>query len=467
MWKSKLMEIFRALTGTEKRALNKWLRSPFVTQQAGVLGLWEYLIEHRNGTKQDFLKEEIFAQIYPQQTYRDVLFRQTMSDLLHCIEEYLVYKKFCANRAVRDNYLVCIYRDKRLLKFYQQSVQKAQKYLDSMPLGPEFFDQSYDLEYEKFVFLQTQKRTKANNLQDLGDALDVSIILRKLKQSCMYLAHQRVYKVEYDYSFLPHLLKYLEDSHHLENPAIATYYYCYRALSEEKDEFFQKFKAHLFAQESRFSQNESRDLLQLSINYCIQQLNRGVKSYVAEALHLYRLGLRQKLLYSNGQMSRFTYNNIVGLALKLDEYGWAESFIVDYRDYLDATYRQANYNYNLAKLFYLQQRYQDAFHHLSEVDESDVLLNFSAKVILLKMYYELEEYDNLEALLASFRALITRKNVLSYHQTNFSNFIQFTRRLLYLRPDEADKRNSLHQAILDAEVLAEREWLLEQLTKLE
>ncbi len=467
MWKSKLMEIFRALTGPEKRALNKWLRSPFVTQQAGVLGLWEYLIEHKNGTNQDFRKEKIFAKVYPKQTYRDVLLRQTMSDLLHCIEDYLVYKKFRSNQAIQDNYLVGIYRDKRLLKLYQQSVQKAQKYLDSLPLDPEFFDQNYDLEYEKFVFLQAQKRTKANNLQDLGDALDLSIILRKLQQSCMYLAHQRVYKVEYDYSFLPHLLKYLEDSPLLENPAIATYYYCYRALSEENDDFFQKFKTHLFAHESRFSQNESRNLLQFSINYCIQQLNRGVKSYVAEALHLYRLGLRQKLLFSNGLISRFTYNNIVGLALKLDEYEWTESFIVEYRNYLDPVYRQSNYNYNLAKLFYFQQRYEDAFHHLSAVDESDVLQSFSAKVILLKMYYELEEYDNLEALLASFRALITRKNVLSYHQTNFSNFIQFTRRLLYLRPDEADKRKSLHQAILDAEVLAEREWLLDQLTKLE
>ncbi len=457
------MEVFHALSGTEKRALNKWLRSPFVNQRTEVWALWDYLLQHRTTVGPEWDKTEVYAQIFPGQPYRDVAMRQLMSDLLHCIEAYLVYKKFRANPALRHTYLVGIYRDKRLFKRYQQSVQRARKYLDTQPLGPQLFDQRYDLEYEKFVYLQTQKRTKANNLQDLGNALDASIILRKLKQSCMYLAHQRVYKVEYDYSFLPHLLEYLADSHHLQDPAIATYFYCYRALSEERDDLFQEFKNQLFAQESRFSQSESRDLLQLSINFCIQQLNRGAKSYVAEALHLYRLGLRQKLLFSNGLLSRFTYNNIVGLALKLDEYAWAESFITDYRDHLDRDFRQPTYNYNLAKLFYRQQRYQAAFHHLSAVDESDVLLNFSAKVILLKMYYELGAYDEVEALLASFRALINRKKMLSYHQTNFSNFIRFTRRLLYLGPDEVEKRFALRRDILNARVLAEHEWLLEQL----
>ena len=40
MWKSKLMEVFRTLNGTEKRGLNKFIRSPFFNQQAGVVALW-------------------------------------------------------------------------------------------------------------------------------------------------------------------------------------------------------------------------------------------------------------------------------------------------------------------------------------------------------------------------------------------------------------------------------------------
>ncbi len=164
-------------------------------------------------------------------------------------------------------------------------------------------------------------------------------------------------------------------------------------------------------------------------------------------------------------LSKFTYNNILMLAIGLQEWEWAKQFLDDYRHALPATERDNLYRYNLAILHFRQGAYAQAMERLRRVTFSDVLYNLNARAMLLRTYYELEEYDALFALLESFEAYIRRQKGMGYHRSHYQALLQFTRRLLDLPKGEKEASAQLKADIEAAPATAERAWLLSKLER--
>ena len=463
MKNNKLLQLFHCLTGVEKRALNKFLASPFFNQKKEVLALWGYLLHEYPLSPTGFSKEAAFAKIYPEGKYDLAKLRHVMSWLLQGIEEFLAYRQIQRDGFGQSVALASAYREKGLEKHFDQAMRQAGKKLEKKVKDPDFFLAKYRLEFEQFSFVDSQVRTAENNLAELGRALDVYLLASKLKQSCMQLAHQSVYKVDYDYSFLSGLLEFLEGSEYLQIPAIAPYYYGYRALTENDERFFQKFKAELERENTGLADRENRTLYLLAINFCIRQINQANEGYVEEAFELYRRGTASGVLLENGHLSRFAYKNAVALGLSLREFDWAEGFIQRYRPLLEVKYREAFFNYNLARLYFTKKDYDRAMPLLVKVDDSDLLLNLDGKVMLLKMYFENGEFDALDSLLASFRTMVNRKRMMGYHKSHYLGIIRFTRKLMEVNSTDKRAVAKLREEISAAEGLPEKGWILKQL----
>jgi hypothetical protein len=96
------------------------------------------------------------------------------------------------------------------------------------------------------------------------------------------------------------------------------------------------------------------------------------------------------------------------------------------------------------------------------VGDSDLLLNLDAKLMLLKMYYELGEFDALESLLTAMKTFIRRRKELGYQKNHYLGIIRFTQKLMALPPNDRAARELLRSEIENAEGLPEKEWLLGQ-----
>jgi hypothetical protein len=96
------------------------------------------------------------------------------------------------------------------------------------------------------------------------------------------------------------------------------------------------------------------------------------------------------------------------------------------------------------------------------VEIEDLFTNIDAKVTLIKTYVEEEEYERLDYLLENLGQLLRRKKVMAYHQANYSNFISFVKKLVNLKTYDPGRRKKLVHDIEKAEILTEREWLLEK-----
>jgi hypothetical protein len=195
-------------------------------------------------------------------------------------------------------------------------------------------------------------------------------------------------------------------------------------------------------------------------------LNAGEISYVREAFDLYRQGFSKGIFLENGVLSRFTFRNVVAIGLQLKEFDWVERFIHTFGPFLEEKYRDSFVCFNLGHLHFEKKNYKEAMKLIARFDYDDILISLVGKTMLLKMYYELDEFNALESLLGSMKTYLQRKKVMGYHKNNYQNIILYAHKLLKVKPFDKEQKQKLRQEIEHTTPLTERKWLLAQLDNL-
>ena len=455
--------LLRTFTKQDIREARKWLASPYHNQREDLPLLFEKLAAAApEGLS--LSREQAWQALHSGQPYDDQQLRLLLSYLYRCLEDFLQQREAEQAPWLQQHLLLTAYRKRGLDSHFQKAyrkLHKQQKAESQRP--PEHHLAQYWLEQERYQEESTLGRTREHNLQELEDQLTCAFLSMKLRQGCFLLAHEAVYKASYRIALEEALLGLATQEPYRDIPAISVYCHCYRMLRfPEQDQYFTTFQSRLFQSIGLFPQAELRDLFLLAINFCIRKINQTAEGYLREALELYQKGLETEVLLENGDLSRFTYNNAIGIALRLQEFDWAERFLHHYRPYLEAGQEEAAFSLNAARLAFARRQYGQVLAHLQRADYRDLINNMVAKTLQMKAYYELEEFDLLEAHLRSMRAFLRRKRHIGYHQQNFLNIIRYTQKLLALNPMDREAGKALEESIRNAEPLTEKEWLLEK-----
>ena len=157
------------------------------------------------------------------------------------------------------------------------------------------------------------------------------------------------------------------------------------------------------------------------------------------------------------------YKNITALAFKLDEYNWAYDFIQRYTSYLPEDYRDSYFNFNMARYYFIKKDFGKVIELLSHVEYNDFFIQLSAKALLLKTYFEMEEFSAFDSLAHSFRTLLKNKKGLGYHRTNYLHFIKYGEKLFSRKSISRKELNELRNEVKLTPEVFDREWLLEKL----
>lgn len=462
MQKSVLTEIVGTLNKKEIRELNKWLRSPAHNQREDVIGLFEYMV--KEGI--DGSKELAWKAIYPRLPYDDAYMRQVMYFLLKAIEEYLVFTHIAADKVQYQISLIRTYRKRRLEKSYKQAHRNARELLESQPLRNDWYLlNNFFLAQEDYEYKMGITQNAPVNLQETADALEKWFLEERLRISKDMLAHHRIYqKISYNHGLLEQALKYVEEKDLLSELSIAVYYFTYRALTNpEEESYFDKLEHLIHHESDRFLPSEIRTLYLAALNYCVSKINQGRRDYARRAFVLYRKGLESHILLENNTVSRYTFGNAVGAALRNDEYDWAEKFINDFQQHLEEKERNSIVKFNLSRVYFEKGDYDKAQALLTHFEYDDMLFNIIAKTMLLKIYFENVEFDAFESLLESMRTYLQRKEALdAARKSAYKNMISLMKKLPHLNIYSRPQREKFRETVLKTEPLAEREWLLKQ-----
>jgi len=460
MEKSILWTSLKVLSNLDRKHFQQWLASPFFCRKESVMRLYIYL---RECMEQRIIPCTEDAMSSCESDDIQTL-RLLMSELQGQLESFMAYHK-----DMDEHYYIRLagaWRRKGLEKQFGRALEQATRSLDKQPLRHRgYYESMAEISFERYQFLSSGQRTEDLNLQELLDTTETAFILGKLRQSCFALSHQAVYKIQYDFGLLDAVLNQIRVNPALSaNPAVSLYYHCYLFLTApETEQHFDSFRSLLLLHRELLPSDEQRDLYLLAINYCIRKINQQKSNYFIQAFGLYKSALEADLLFENGQLSPFAFNNIVAIALKVGEIEWAELFIAQYAPVLENRHREANVKLNLARVAYLKKDFKSAMLHLQEADYKDLINNLIAKTLLLKIYYESDEFDALDAHIQSMQRFIGRQRVMGYHRDNYLNIIRFTRKLTQLKCTDPAEVALLKNQVESAAPLSEKDWFFEMI----
>ncbi|HND89817.1 MAG TPA: hypothetical protein PK971_15900, partial [Saprospiraceae bacterium] len=324
----------------------------------------------------------------------------------------------------------------------------------------------YDLhriEWEQYQWDSSVKRSDRFNLQATSDLMDAAFVARKLRLACLALSHQSVYKTDYDMGLLEPVLNYLTHSDLEQKPTIRLYFHCYHFLAEPGAEgHFDRFRELLYAHADILPPDELRTLYLLAINFGIKKVNEQQGAWLRTTLDLYAHALERHLLLENGHISRFAFNNIVAIALRLGELDWTEQFVQQHQSFLEKQHRRSTAALNLARVAYARRDYGTALLQLQQAADRDVFSNLQAKTLQLKIFYDTGEWETLESHLASMKIYIRRHARIAYQRDNYLRILLYTRLLMQVDRSHPEALAQLQARIAAEPLLTEKDWLLEQ-----
>jgi hypothetical protein len=476
---SELLDIFKCLTKQDRRELHDFVRSPFHNKREDVIRLFEYLDkylkegpsvfllkkESKNITTV-FIKENVFKAVFVDvKNYDDKQLRYTMSFLLKCIRHFLIYKELTINELNNEIALNRALRQRGADKIFEKNIQQSFLFFENQNLRhADFYFYKYRLQMVEYEYLHRRQRGGELHLQEISDSFDDFFMVEILRLACAMKAHQGISQRTYNLSFLEEVLTKIEKGDYKPTPSVFAYYFAYKTLSNNAQSTdFQSLKDFIVEKGSIFPQTEIRDLTLVAINFCIKKLNSGEREYEQQALDLYKNGLKTGSFLESGELSSYTYTNVMLLAVKKGEFEWAEQFLQDFKKYLPARERENLFKYNLAMFYFRRNDYPKAMQLLQEVTLKDVLHNLDARRVLMRIYYELGEFDALDSLLESFKIFLHRQKDLSYHRQSYLNLIKFVKKLLQTNLLDKKEKELLKAQIESTTELTERDWLLGQL----
>ncbi len=468
MFRSKPIEIFRTLSSTEVRKLGDFLQAPTYARHEPLQKLYALLRKAHPSLEQSWIKREhLFARVFENEPYAEKRLRYLFSDMAKAMEAFLIQLEFEAADFQQDRLLLQAYRKRRLDKHYMSLHKRVARQLEDHPyrnatyLGMRFQFEKASYEYEA----SRRSHNLDTNLQQVVDRLDLWFLANKLKFSCEILNNRGVVKVELQLFLLDEILSYLKDRDLHRYPMIAVYLQVLLTLTEgDQPQHYRKLLELLEQHRKHFPASEVFDLYVYAKNYCIRNINQGKVEYTRELFDFYNIILSEGIIFRDGHLTQWDFKNLVTLGLRLGEFDWTTDFLERYRDKLRPTERDNVVAYNRANLAFHRGAYGETLELLQQVEFTDVYYHLDSKALLLKTYYETEEWEPLGALIEAFKVFLKRnKQISDYQSIVYGNLVRFTNTLIRFRRGRKVDLAKLRQNVETTRQIANIAWLREKL----
>lgn len=476
MHNHKLIPVLKSFSRREMTRFLEFALSPYFNKHEGVRALVAYLSSvYPDFDERHCRRELIFQAVFPGEAHGQPRLALLFTYTYRLLGQFLCAEQLEQEPPARDLLLLRGLRGRQLYQHYEKALEGAR----SRALEPPYRDSNwhyhqYQLaaEADYFYTLTSERRTD-NSLEQKQEALDCFYLAEKLRDACEMEVRSRILKLGRAPSGLSRAVeearRQIEEK--LGEPAIAMYYRLYRMISEGAPASYFEARRALEECQPYLPAPELKAIYNYLQNYCIQQINKGDAPFLEEIFRLYQAQLGHGLLLEGGQLSEWHYKNIVTTGLRLHELPWVRGFIEGFREKLPPEVRDNAYRFNLASYYYAARQYGEVLRLLTQVEYSDLRYNLGAKALLLRTYYDLEEFEALNSLADSFKQYLHRNKLMAdVRRQGYYNLFMLTRRAATLRynlgyysPDRSRRElQKLQAGIRKAAAIFNKGWLLEK-----
>jgi len=482
MKNNKTIKAISLLSSQELHWFQEFVHSPYFNKHENIRKLMDIIVASAPHFSEDDLnKEKVFRKIFPKEKFNPQKLSDLLTYLYRLYEKFLMQLEFENDEAEGKILLLRWYRTKKMDRHFLNvmNVIRQNGMLDG--LDETRFMKEYQVETESDLFFTAKdSRTTDKSIERKTISLDLFYLTAKLKSCCEMLNRQNIVSERYEIRMLDEVKSFVGNHFQLleDYPHILIYYQILLTLQESNvEEHYTSLVGLLGKHSSRIEKSELRTLYDYAQNYCIKKINSGNTRYLNEIFKLYQSLLKQDLMLDeNGNLSQWDYKNIVTVGTRLKEYAWCEKFLNDYKEKLPPADRDNAFAFNLATLYYSQKNYTRALKLLQDVEFTDVYYSLGARSLLLKAYYEANEFEPLYSLFDSFKIYLKRNKLVSpYQYTVHMNLIKMTKRLANIRSMKGLSREAsivkeldkLRKKIEATPEITNLNWLMEMMGQIE
>ncbi len=486
MLKSKVIEVLKTFSQAEIKSFRNYINSPFHNSNRKVLKLYELIRKHYPELNSKQLeKETLFKKLYPAKKYSDIVMRILISDMLRLAEEFLAYQGYSKEFLAEKKFLLEELEERNLGTLFNRHIKEAEQYLEKeVIMNNSYFLERFEIESRKVNFLiswDKQDKTGAHLVKQ-GEYLADFFLVNGFNTLQEQHEISEVLNVKYDFSLIEilfsnmnveSLIKDLKERNYKYFPVIEMYYYLYVFNKDiHNSELYYKLKDSVL-NNLKFFDAEERYNLFLGLESCAVTRSRvGIKNGHEELMEVYELMLNRKAFSESNRksMQANLFRNIFYTAVVLKRYEWAEKFVNDYSGLLLPEQKPDMYNYTIALLSFERKDYNKALEFISRVNYGFFVFKYDAKILMLKIYYELRSFEPALSLIDSFSHFLTKnKSVSEIYKEPFMKFFKFSRLLIkHALASEMDKGFSLAELLKQAELAGHfisKRWILEKINE--
>ncbi|MEZ5030555.1 MAG: hypothetical protein R2787_04065 [Saprospiraceae bacterium] len=460
---SLLSKYWTELSESTRQQVALAAQSPLFNKREDVQRLIDLMISAPPTSKEAAWKA-VYGPGHP--PYHDGKFRHLMNYTLDLIRQTMAFLEIREKEGLMHMQLLQSMKRSGMHALMDKEITHAKAIRDrSTDRSAAHFRETVDLEALVFDHNRMLRRERSDHSSLLFGDFGIMVAIISLQQGCTKLAQASFFPSDSTIPYLEETIRLIRDGHFADNPAVSTWYASYQALSEpDNRERFLVLKECIASHARLFPEEELRDLYILALNVCIRRINASDKAYIREAFAIYQAGLEAGVFLENGHLSKFTYRNVLNIALALEEWGWAKAYLEEYRPYLPPREQEQIYTYNLATYYFRKQEYEEALTLLRDARVSETLEQFDVRRMMVRIYYDRNEIQALDSLLDSFDIYLRRHKKGGYHRKMFMNMVRIMRSLVSAKGRSEQNKSRLRKKISILEYLAEREWLLSLVT---
>lgn len=475
MFSEKLISLLQTFSKYELNRFRKFLLSPYLNDQEDLTRLFEMVNDALRKDDQALsalTKEAVWKTLYPKQKFDDAHLRRLASDLTQSALHFLVEENRKQDSLTEALELQKVLEKPELQKHLTGVERHIRKQLEAES-GQSTWYYLSQFRYHWNIYNRASKVVATADFMDkllpADQSLELFYIVQKLKFYVAWLIFRGFRSTEQELSVIPGFWEYLRQPKFEEVPLVLIYQDVIRCLMEPDEEnHFRRLMKNLEQFSHKLTKEDLRESYFIAQNYCAFKISQGKIEYYKEVFEIFKQVIELDVLLENEQLSEGLYKNIITASLGVGEYEWAESFIQNYAKYLPFNIRENARTFNLAYLYFHQKKFEEVINLLSNVEYSDIVYALGAKQILLRTYYESEEFLAMDSLIDSFRIFLRRNKLISKNiKREYNNFLNFLKKLPTSISNNAYATNTLRKKISETQYVNSKKWLLEKITELE
>lgn len=488
---TKLFLILSSLTPHELKELGKYISSPFHNSNKALIRFYNLLKKHYPDFVSRTLEiENTHKKLFPGKKFNSAVMRNLISEMIQITEEYLALINFKNDALETKKHLLKELQTRNIEKLFEKNIEEANKILENSKVRDEYYyANKYELESIRRTFYELKvpvgkRRLVHGILPDEIENLTYAFFIQILREYFSLYNVQSQLNFEYGYKFFDEIMNHIErEKQTYEKVPMIYILHSFLSLFIRggNEELIPTLKEMIDKNMGIMNKEDFDNFYTELYNYYKHKQFLGDKSFGRKSFELIKEMLKKDVFIKRGNiMTDHAYTNIVHAAVRERELEWAEDFNSKYKNRVSMFHRENAFSYNIAVINYMKgfriddtkqkkQYYDKALEYLAKVKSEDFYYMTRIKNLLVKIYYELKDFEHAKGIIASYKQYLTKNKIIPKDlYQRYMNFINFANKLIKIGTDgDFYASSQLKKQITESNNTEYKGWLIERLREIE